>query len=148
MGAAPAERVNAPSSEAGIARSRSPRRILVADDNEDAAQSLAMFLEMAGHETRVASNGAEALELAETFIPHVAVLDIAMPILDGLGAARALRTRANAKGLLLLALSGFGQESDKRRSAEAGFDAHLVKPVDLAELEMAILAHSNPASRD
>ena len=148
LAAAPAERVNAPSSEAGIARSRTPRRILVADDNEDAAQSLAIFLEMAGHETRVATNGAEALAIAETFTPHVAVLDIAMPILDGLGAARVLRTRANAKELLLLALSGFGQESDKRRSEEAGFDAHLVKPVDLAELEMAILAHSDPASRD
>ncbi len=129
-----------------IARSRTPRRILVADDNEDAAQSLAMFLEMAGHETRVASNGAQALEIAETFMPHVAVLDIAMR--DGLGAARGLRAHANAKELLLLALSGFGQESDKRRSAEAGFDAHLVKPADLAELEMAIFAHSDRASRD
>ena len=71
-------------------RSRTPRRILVADDNEDAAQSLAMFLEMTGHETRVASNGAEALAIADAFTPNVAVLHIAMPILDGLGAARAL----------------------------------------------------------
>ncbi len=126
-------------------RSAAPRRILIADDNEDAASSLALFLQMAGHETRVAKNGAQALAIAETFLPDVAVLDIAMPIIDGLEAARSLRARAIGRDMVLLALSGFGQDSDKRRSIEAGFDAHLVKPVDLATLEELIGAHLRPS---
>ena len=125
-----------------IAKTTSPRRVLIADDNEDAATSLALFLEMAGHETRVASNGAEAIAIARTFMPHVAVLDIAMPILDGLGAARALRAAPGGGELLLLALSGFGHDSDKCKSTEAGFDDHLVKPVDLGALEKTISAGS------
>ncbi len=130
--------------EARIAKTNVPQRILIADDNEDAAASLAMFLEMAGHETRVAPDGAQALAIAQTFLPHVAVLDIAMPILDGLGVARALRALPQGEQLLLLALSGFGQDADKRRSVDAGFDAHLVKPVDLEELEKTIAANRRP----
>ena len=128
--------------DTSIARSTAPRRILIADDNEDAASSLALFLQMAGHETRVATNGAQALAIAETFLPDIAVLDIAMPIIDGLEAARSLRARATGKNMLLLALSGFGQDSDKRRSIDAGFDCHLVKPVDLATLEELVGAHA------
>ena len=128
--------------DTSIARSTAPRRILIADDNEDAASSLALFLQMAGHETRVAANGAQALAIAETFLPDIAVLDIAMPIIDGLEAARSLRARATGKNMLLLALSGFGQDSDKRRSIDAGFDSHLVKPVDLATLEELVGAHA------
>ena len=128
--------------DTSIARSTAPRRILIADDNEDAASSLALFLQMAGHETRVAANGAQALAIAETFLPDIAVLDIAMPIIDGLEAARSLRARATGKNMLLLALSGFGQDSDKRRSIDAGFDSHLVKPVDLATLEKLVGAHA------
>lgn len=127
-----------------IVRPTAPRRILIADDSEDAASSLAMFLDMAGHETRVATNGAQALAIAETFLPDVAVLDIAMPIIDGLETARSLRARSVGKDMVLLALSGFGQESDKRRSVEAGFDAHLVKPVDLATLEKLIETQVRP----
>ncbi len=130
--------------DSSIPRSAVPRRILIADDNEDAASSLALFLQMAGHETRVAKNGAQALAIAETFLPDVAVLDIAMPIIDGLEAAKSLRARAVGKDMVLLALSGFGQDSDKRRSIDAGFDAHLVKPVDLATLEKLIDAHRRP----
>ncbi len=130
--------------ETSIARSAAPRRILIADDNEDAATSLALFLQMAGHETRVAKNGAQALAVAETFLPDIAVLDIAMPIIDGLEAARSLRARAIGKDMVLLALSGFGQDSDKRRSLDAGFDVHLVKPVDLATLEKLIGTHRRP----
>ncbi len=118
-----------------ITRSAAPRRILIADDNEDAASSLALFLQMAGHETRVAKNGAQALAIAETFLPDIAVLDIAMPIIDGLEVARSLRARPTGKDMVLLALSGFGQDADKQRSMAAGFDAHLVKPVELSTLE-------------
>lgn len=121
--------------DSAYARSALPQRVLIADDNEDAASSLALFLDMRGHETRIAKNGAQALAIAETFLPDVAVLDIAMPIVGGLEAASSLRARAGGEDMLLLALSGFGQESDKRRSIEAGFDAHLVKPIDLAALE-------------
>ena len=132
---------SSPFSDPSIAKSAAPRRILIADDNEDAASSLALFLQMAGHDTRVAKNGAQALAIAETFLPEVAVLDIAMPIIDGLEVARSLRARATGATMVLLALSGFGHDSDKRRSVEAGFDAHLVKPVDLTTLEGLIEAH-------
>ena len=114
------------------------RRILIADDNEDAANSLAMLLEMVGHATRVVTDGAQAVAAVDEFRPHVAILDIAMPLLDGLGAARAIRASAAGSGMLLVAMSGFGQESDKQRSADAGFDAHLVKPVDLAQIDRLI----------
>lgn len=130
------------SNEEGIAKTTSPRRVLIADDNEDAATSLALFLEMAGHETRVASSGAQAITIAQAFMPHVAVLDIAMPILDGLEAARALRAGPAGGELLLLALSGFGHDADKRKSTDAGFDEHLVKPVDLGVLENIISTRS------
>ena len=111
------------------------RRILVADDNEDAATSLAMFLEMSGHETRVVTDGARAVAVAEEFRPQVAILDIAMPLMDGLEAARAIRAFPWGGDVLLLALSGFGHESDKARSKEAGFDEHLVKPLDLGRID-------------
>jgi len=117
------------------------RRILIADDNADAASSLAMFLEMAGHQARIATDGAQALALFDELQPDVALLDIAMPVVDGLAAARALRSRPAGRRLLLLALSGFGQDADRQRSADAGFDAHLVKPVDLARLQAIIDAH-------
>ncbi len=122
-----------------------PQRILVADDNEDAATSLAMFLEMSGHETRVVTDGAQAVAAAGEFRPHVAILDIAMPALDGLGAARALRASALGGRMLLIALSGFGQDADKQRSADAGIDEHLVKPVDLGLVER--LVQANPYRR-
>ena len=115
-------------------------RILVADDNEDAAESLAMFLEMDGHETRVATDGAKAAAVAADWAPQVALLDIAMPVLDGLGAARRIRALPGGADVLLLAISGFGQDADRQRSLEAGFDEHLVKPVDLARLDSLLEA--------
>ena len=126
------------------AKPADPQRILIADDNEDAASSLAMFLQMAGHDARVTTDGAQALAIAEEFRPHVVVLDIAMPVLDGLAAARALRALPEGRQSLLLALSGFGQDSDRQRSVDAGFDAHFVKPVDLAALEKIINANPHP----
>jgi signal transduction histidine kinase len=106
------------------------RKILVVDDNRDSAMSLSLLLELDGHDVRRAYDGLEALEIAEDFRPEVTLLDIGMPRLDGYGAARELRRRDWAKGSLLVALTGWGQQEDKRMAREAGFDHHMVKPVD------------------
>ncbi|MBV8805945.1 MAG: response regulator, partial [Sinobacteraceae bacterium] len=110
------------------------RRILVADDNSDALESLATLLELGGHEVFSASNGALALESAERYLPDVALLDIGMPKLDGYEVARRIRAQPWGRRITLVALTGWGQESDRRRSGEAGFDSHLVKPLDLDKL--------------
>jgi signal transduction histidine kinase len=110
------------------------RRILVADDNRDAADSLAMLLEMAGHEVRVAHHGRAALAVAQAFRPDTALLDIGMPEMSGYEVAQALRSEPWAVGLRLIALTGWGQDSDRRRALEAGFDHHLIKPVDPDQL--------------
>ncbi len=120
----------------GEARKPVPsRRILVVDDNRDAATSLAMMLQMMGHETRTAHDGLEALEIAAAFRPEIILLDIGMPRLNGYDAARHIREQAWGQSVLLVALTGWGQDEDRRRSREAGFDSHMTKPVDLAELE-------------
>jgi signal transduction histidine kinase len=119
-----------PGPEANPAR----RRILVADDNSDALESLATLLELGGHEVYSASNGALALESAERHLPDVALLDIGMPKLDGYEVARRIRAQPWGRRITLVALTGWGQESDRRRSGEAGFDSHLVKPLDLDKL--------------
>jgi CheY-like chemotaxis protein len=110
-----------------------PLRILVADDNRDSADSLAMLLELAGHSVEVAYDGLEAVEKAGVLPIHIVLLDIGMPRLNGYEAARRIREQRQ-QGLKLVALTGWGQEEDRRRSEKAGFDAHLVKPVDLAAL--------------
>ncbi len=115
------------------------RRILIADDNEDAADALAMFLRLAGHEVCTAHGGQAALKLASTFRPEVALLDIGMPDLSGYDVARQLRGSAANKGLRLIALTGWGQEDDKRRARDAGFDHHLTKPVDPRRLDALLL---------
>jgi PAS domain S-box-containing protein len=118
---------------------RRGRRVLVADDNQDAADSLGMILELAGHEVRVAHGGRKALEIAAGFHPDVVLLDIGMPDLNGYEAARALRAAPGGADLELIALTGWGHPDDKRRAAEAGFDRHLTKPVDPAVLEALLL---------
>jgi len=110
------------------------RRILVADDNADALETLATVLELGGHEVFSAANGSLALECAERHLPEVALLDIGMPLLDGYEVARRIRAQAWGKRITLVALTGWGQDSDRRRSQEAGFDSHLVKPLDLDKL--------------
>ena len=127
--------------DASRASTAASRRILIADDNEDAARSLALLLALRGHATRVVTDGAQALAAFDEFLPDVAILDVAMPVLDGLAAARAMRARPSGPQLLLIALSGFGQEQDKRRSAEAGFDRHLVKPIDPERIDELARAH-------
>ncbi len=110
------------------------RRILVADDNCDALESLTTLLELGGHEVFSAANGALALESAERHLPEVARLDVGMPKLDGYEVARRIRAQPWGHRITLVALTGWGQESDRRRSGEAGFDSHLVKPLDLDKL--------------
>jgi CheY-like chemotaxis protein len=108
----------------------SGHRLLVADDNQDAANSLAMLLRMQGHEVRVAYSGVAALEITRSYIPDVVFLDIGMPGMDGYEVARRLRQLPGLESVVLAALTGWGQQEDRRRSAEAGFHHHLVKPVE------------------
>lgn len=110
-----------------------PRRILVVDDNRDSANSLALLLKQLGHTVDTAHDGLEAIERAATFRADVILLDIGMPRLNGYEAARRIR-ELHLQSVRLVALTGWGQEEDRRRSEKAGFDAHLVKPVDLAAL--------------
>jgi CheY-like chemotaxis protein len=102
---------------------------LVVDDNVDSAESLTALLGIAGHQVRVAFDGRKAVEIARDFAPDVVLLDIGLPGMDGLAVARALRTDPAVSRSLLIAISGYGQEADRRRTREAGFDHHLVKPV-------------------
>ena len=118
-------------------------RILVVDDNRDSAASLAMLLKLTGNETRTAFDGLEAVEAAAAFQPEVVLLDIGLPKLNGFEAARQIRDRAGGRCPILIALTGWGQEDDRRRSKDAGFDGHMVKPVDHAEL-MKLLEELGP----
>ena len=121
-----------------------PRRCLVIEDHTDAAESLALLLELAGHEVAVAFDAASGLEKARSFGPDVVLCDIGLPgAMDGYGVARALRTAAETRSAYLIALTGYGQEDDRRRALEAGFDAHLTKPADLDALHR-LLAGAGP----
>ena len=115
------------------------RRVLVVDDNRDAAMSMAMLLDLMGNETQTAHDGQEALELIPVFQPEVVLLDIGMPRLNGYDTARRIREQPRAGGIVLIALTGWGQEEDRRRSQEAGFSHHLTKPVDPAQLEKLLV---------
>jgi signal transduction histidine kinase len=119
---------------------RGRRRILVADDNEDAAASLAMMLEILGNEVRTAQDGREAVDTAAAFRPDMIFLDIGMPRLNGYDACRQIRRQPWGESLFLIALTGWGQDEDKRRSEAAGFDRHLVKPVEPAALQELLAA--------
>jgi CheY-like chemotaxis protein len=110
------------------------RRILVADDNLDAAESLAMLLTMMGHEVRAAHDGAQAVEQAEQFRPDLILMDVGMPRLDGLQAATQIRSMDWGASPVIVALTGWGQDADRKRSKEAGCDVHLVKPLDFERL--------------
>jgi signal transduction histidine kinase/ActR/RegA family two-component response regulator len=126
------------------------RRILVVDDNYDSADSLALLLRFAGHEVRTAYDGRMALEAARAQAPDVVLLDIGLPGTDGHEIARRIRHELGLFQALLIALTGYGQEEDKRRSHEAGFNAHLVKPVNLEELRFLLAAprlDSQPLTR-
>jgi PAS domain S-box-containing protein len=119
---------------------RSPLRVLVVDDNPDAADSLGMLLQAMGHDSRVAYDGPEAIETAEQFHPDAVLLDIGLPTLGGHEVAGRLRERPWARGVLLVAVTGWGQDEDRVASEAAGFDHHLVKPVDAARLRQILAA--------
>jgi two-component system, OmpR family, response regulator len=106
-----------------------PCRIVVADDNQDSADTLAVLLELEGHEVRTALNGQQALNIILTFKPQVALLDIAMPGMDGYEVAKRVRSIPWREPITLIALTGHGQPQDKARAIAAGFDHHLLKPV-------------------
>ncbi len=110
-------------------------RILVVDDNKDSAISLSIMLNFMGHDTRTAHDGLEAVEAATAFRPNVVLLDIGLPLLHGYDVCRRIREQSWGERMVLIALTGWGQDEDKRRSKEAGFNFHMVKPVDPAALE-------------
>jgi len=109
---------------------RSSHRILVVDDNRDGADSLAAMLKLMGNDTRTAYDGQEGVDAAGEFRPDVIVLDIGLPKLNGYEACRRIREQPGGKGVVLIAITGWGQDEDRRRSRVAGFDHHMVKPVD------------------
>jgi PAS domain S-box-containing protein len=115
-----------------------PRRVLVVDDNADAAAMLDMLLRSLGHETRIAHDGLDAVRVATEFRPDIVLLDIGMPGLDGFEVARRLRSLERDRPMKIVAVTGWGQDADRARTREAGFDLHLVKPVDAKDLAQAL----------
>lgn len=127
------------SSSDKVERTSAPRRILVVDDNTDGVAFLSMLLAMAGHETATAFDGSAAISVAQQFKPHIVLLDLDLPKLNGYEACRRIRGEEWGKSMMLVAVTGLGGEQDRMRSLEAGFDMHLVKPVS-AETLMLVLA--------
>jgi CheY-like chemotaxis protein len=117
-----------------------PQKVLVVDDNEDAAKTLAMILSLDGHEVQTVFSARAALEQAREFEPDVVLLDIGLPEMDGYEVARRIRKEPDLKPVRLVALTGYGQTEDLQRTHAAGFDAHLVKPVDMRALHDALSA--------
>jgi PAS domain S-box-containing protein len=120
-------------------------RVLVVDDNVDAADSLAMLLRAAGHDVRTAYTGPTALDLVNDYDPNVVLLDIGLPELDGFQVAKRIRKQPTHKNIMLVALTGYGQETDRQRSQEAGFDHHLVKPADFGKVQEILAAAAEKA---
>jgi DNA-binding response OmpR family regulator len=116
-----------------LSRTEPRHRVLVVDDNEDAADSLATLLDVMGYQVRTAYDGPEAILAADEFQPEVALLDIGLPRLSGYDIARHVRQK-RGRGVLLVAITGWGQDEDRRKAREAGFDHHFTKPADFDEL--------------
>jgi CheY-like chemotaxis protein len=114
------------------------RRVLVVEDNRDAAESLRILLELRGHDVRVAHTGTDGVRAAHAWHPEVVVCDIGLPGLDGFGVARQIRRNPSTARVRLIALTGYGQQEDRRRSREAGFDEHLTKPAEPETLQQLI----------
>lgn len=130
-----------------VTRTGAGLRILVADDDQDSAESLAMLIQMMGHDVRSAQDGLAAVRLAEAFRPDLIVLDIGMPGLDGYEVCRRIRQQAWGRVVVIAALTGWSRDEDKARSEQAGFDRFLVKPVDPKVLE-DLIAAVRPKIRD
>jgi len=131
--------------EAELPQQTGPRRVLLIDDNRDAAESMTVLLELWGHEVRIAYNGPDALALAAEFRPDAALLDIGLPGMNGYEVAKRLRGLPGWEAVMLVAVTGYGQDEDRRRSCEAGFDHHLTKPVEPAMVQS--LLSSAPISQ-
>ena len=125
-------------------------RILVVDDNHDSALSLAMMLSIMGHETRTAHDGESAVEAAETFLPEVILLDIGLPKLNGYEVAQRIREHTWGSSMFLIAVTGWGQDEDRRKAREAGFDCHFTKPLSPSALEdvLGTVAQRVASARD
>ncbi|HEU5056329.1 MAG TPA: response regulator, partial [Kofleriaceae bacterium] len=121
-----------------------PRSILVVDDNQDAAELIAEALAAAGHQVRTAFDGPAALAISESFDPDVVFLDIGLPVMDGYEVARRMRA-VDGKRMTLVAITGYGQEADRQRALEAGFDTHLVKPVPI-DVTLAIASSAKDSN--
>jgi CheY-like chemotaxis protein len=119
------------------------KRILIADDDDDALAGLANLLNEMGHEVAFAAGGAQAADVAQKFAPDVVILDLGTPFVDGLAAARSLRALPNGYAMLLVALTGWGQPQHREMTQAAGFDVHLVKPISADQLKF-ILSMTQP----
>ena len=115
-----------------------PRRVLIVDDNEDSANSLAMILKLGGHETASVYTAVDALQRAAVFKPDVVLLDIGLPGMDGYEVALKMRELPGLRDIRLVAVTGYGRSDDRLRAREAGFDDHLIKPVEYAVLERTL----------
>jgi CheY-like chemotaxis protein len=124
-----------------VAASRA-RHILIIEDNTDFREGLRLLLESWGHRVDEASNGAQGLELVRLRRPEIVLVDLGLPGIDGYAVARALRGAPGGETLLLIAITGYGRAADRRQAEDAGFDAHLTKPVSPTELAATILAKS------
>jgi CheY-like chemotaxis protein len=134
--AAPAK---APALESSARADAASLRVLVVDDNQDAADSLSTLLQLMGHEVRTAYDGLEGVAAAESFAPDLVLLDIGLPRMNGYEAARRIREQPGGRDMTLIAVTGWGQDDDKRRSREAGFNLHITKPLDPALLERLLV---------
>jgi CheY-like chemotaxis protein len=119
---------------------KSGRRVLLVDDNQDSVTTLSMLLKVKGHDARVAENGEAAIQLADDYQPEVVLLDLSLPGMDGYEVAQRLRDRPYGSGLVLVALTGWSGREVQAKAAEAGFDYHLLKPVDWPDLEKVLEA--------
>jgi two-component system, OmpR family, response regulator len=115
-----------------------PLRVLLVDDSIDAAEAMSMLIETLGHEVRMMHDGPSALAMVDGFAPEVVILDIGLPGMSGFDVAREMRAREATKKVLMIALTGYGGESDRREAQQAGFDHHLVKPVSFTAIENLI----------
>jgi CheY-like chemotaxis protein len=119
---------------------QAPRRVLLVDDNRDSVETLSMLLRIKGHDAQIAQSGEEAMAAADQYQPHLVVLDLSLPGMDGYEVARQLRRRPYGANLVLVALTGWSGREVQARAAEAGFDFHLLKPVEWPELEEVLEA--------
>jgi PAS domain S-box-containing protein len=122
------------------------RRVLVVDDNHDSGDTLSMFLRIKGHDVRTARNGLEAIEAVPEFLPEIVLMDVGMPKMNGYDATRQIRQLPCGRNIVIVAVTGWGQEDDKQRATEAGCTAHLTKPVDFAALERLLATGAGPAA--